>query len=357
MTFIFWRKTIDIFHSVYLQNLAETHNVILVTEIRIGEDRRKDGFYIPDFGKVEVVVAPGEEKINDLLNCSSIHIFSGLNTYRLPTKALKLAVKRKLQIGIFMEPFVWMGIKGKLRFIKYFLLRLKYSKHIGFILTTGKRGRWCYESVGFLKSKIYDWAYFTETPKIEIKDHSGNLPKILFIGTINTNKNILLLIETCKRLNIIDQLSIIGTGVLEDDLREKIKGTKCNYLGKVPNKEVHQKIADSDVLILPSLYDGWGAVINEALMCGTPVIASDRCGASILLRGNRGRVFSIKKNNLEAVMSDFLLSLPYNQNVREEIRAWALQNISGEAAAKYLEEIIEHVEEKTTRCPVAPWLR
>jgi glycosyltransferase involved in cell wall biosynthesis len=139
-------------------------------------------------------------------------------------------------------------------------------------------------------------------------------------------------------------------------LQQAIRNTKCNYWGKVPNQEVHKIIADSDVLILPSIYDGWGAVVNEALMCGTPVIASNNCGSSILLQSIRGRVFSIEKDNLDEVLQGFLSVLPYDINKRKEIKNWALQNISGEAAAKYFDEIIADVVGNTFQRPVVPWL-
>jgi glycosyltransferase involved in cell wall biosynthesis len=37
----------------------------------------------------------------------------------------------------------------------------------------------------------------------------------------------------------------------------------------------------ADVFVLPSRSETWGLSINEALACGTPVIVSDKCGASI----------------------------------------------------------------------------
>jgi glycosyltransferase involved in cell wall biosynthesis len=357
MTYIFWQPVLSILNSSFLRSLSEIQNVILVSEMQMSEKRIKHGFYIPDTGAAKVVVAPDNIQIEELLqNTDAIHIFSGIRAFKMPSKVLKLAVKRKLNIGIFTEPFNWMGLKGKMRFLKYNLLRIKFAKHIEFIIVTGVRGRWCYESAGFKKSIIYDWAYFTEIPQIEIKTHANNKPKLLFIGSIDRRKNILALVDVCKAVGVIDQLTIIGIGPLEKKLRKAIENTKCTYLGRVFNLEVHQKIADSDVLILPSLYDGWGAVINEALMCGTPAIASENCGSSILLRGIRGRVFSIEKNNLKNVLSDFLQYLPYEMAQREEIRNWALQNISGEIAAQYFMEIINHVNKEISQRPVAPWL-
>jgi glycosyltransferase involved in cell wall biosynthesis len=356
MTFIFWQSTFCILHSAFLRNLAETYNVILVSETEITPMRIKHGFYIPDFGKVQVIVSPNEDDISQMFKLDAIHIVSGVQAFKLSNRAFDIAVKKNLTVGIFSEPFNWMGVKGKLRFLKYWLFRVRYDKHINFIITTGKRGRWCFESVGFNKSVIYDWAYFTETHPVAIHENQTQNPKLLFIGSIDVRKNILRLISACKKLGCIDNLTIVGTGPLENQLQQAIKHTNCNYLGKVPNREIHKIIANSDVLILPSIYDGWGAVVNEALMCGTPVIASNNCGSSILLQGIRGRVFSIEKDNLEEVLHDFMNVLPYDINKREEIKGWAVQNISGETAAKYFNEIIQHVFGKSFNRPVAPWL-
>jgi glycosyltransferase involved in cell wall biosynthesis len=295
--------------------------------------------------------------MNELLAIkNAVHVFSGVNAFPMVDQAFKLAVTRKRTIGIMSEPFNWFGLKGKLRFVKYFLFNLKYGNRIDFILTTGKRGRWCFERTGFTENKIFEWAYFTETPDVSVYDNKTADFKLLFIGSIDKRKNILSLVDVCRKLNIINQLQIIGTGNLEKELLQKIGDTECQYLGKVPNQAIHKIIAHSDVLALPSIFDGWGAVVNEALMCGIPVIASDNCGSSALLQGIRGRVFSVKKNNLEDVLKDFITVLPYNAEQRKEIRNWAFRNISGEAAARYFTDIIKHVRKETVQRPVAPWL-
>ena len=46
------------------------------------------------------------------------------------------------------------------------------------------------------------------------------------------------------------------------------------------------------MLILPSRHDGWGVVVNEALLQGVPVIASENVGARCLIEANgAGAVF------------------------------------------------------------------
>ena len=59
------------------------------------------------------------------------------------------------------------------------------------------------------------------------------------------------------------------------------------------NEQVRQELLKSDVLILPSKFDGWGCVVNEALQCGLRVIVSDACGAHSLIQENHdlGEVF------------------------------------------------------------------
>ena len=53
--------------------------------------------------------------------------------------------------------------------------------------------------------------------------------------------------------------------------------------GPLPSQAVEAEITKADLLILPSRFDGWGAVVNEALAHGCRVLASDRVQASVLL--------------------------------------------------------------------------
>jgi hypothetical protein len=92
-------------------------------------------------------------------------------------------------------------------------------------------------------------------------------------------------------------------------------------------------------------------------MCGVPVIVSNRCGASILINDIRGRVFSIEKNDLKEVLQNFMVELPYNVEKRENIRNWALNNISGEAAAHYFIDVIKYITGESVQAPIAPWLK
>ena len=52
------------------------------------------------------------------------------------------------------------------------------------------------------------------------------------------------------------------------------------FMGFQNQTELPQFYAIADVFVLPSSFDPWGLVVNEAMCCGCPVIASDHVGAA-----------------------------------------------------------------------------
>jgi len=357
--FIFWQIIPSIHESSFIRNLADRHEVIFVAEQAVCKKRIKSGWHIPDLGKTKLIISPDEEHICTLLSiANAVHIVSSIRANKISETIFDYAVKRKIKMGVLCEQVKLNKLKDKLRYLKYIYLRLRYKKYIDFILATGNQARKFFEFTGFGKNKIFDWAYFTEQSKYFVPETKNEKTKLFFVGRIDIRKNILSLVDVCKKLSEqIEVLTIVGGGPLESDLLEIIKDSRCKYLGHQPNEEVNRIMCESDLLILPSIFDGWGAVVNEALACGTPVLVSDKCGSLSLINETRGRVFSIKKNNMETILRSFLKELPYSTEKRREIREWALKNISGEAAANYFEQIIEYVTRKTVDKPVAPWLQ
>ena len=97
-------------------------------------------------------------------------------------------------------------------------------------------------------------------------------------------------------------------------------------------------MAKNDILILPSIHDGWGAVVNEALQTGMYVFCSNACGAADLLQNECiGKVFRI---NDTKQLSEIMLWCHNNINTIRKDRSfrqqWAKDNISGEVIAQYM---------------------
>ena len=55
---------------------------------------------------------------------------------------------------------------------------------------------------------------------------------------------------------------------------------RVKFLGFINQSQLPALYAAADVLVLPSSYDAFGVVVNEAMCCGCPVIVSDQVGAA-----------------------------------------------------------------------------
>lgn len=114
--------------------------------------------------------------------------------------------------------------------------------------------------------------------------------KFLFIGRLSAEKNLNLLLDVFARLQEC-ALTIVGAGPDEDRLKA-VATANVVFAGIVENSMLKNIFAENDFLILPSMSEPWGLVVEEALYFGLPVIVSNRCGASELVKkGENGWVF------------------------------------------------------------------
>ncbi len=98
-------------------------------------------------------------------------------------------------------------------------------------------------------------------------------PFILSVGTIEPRKNIRRLIQAYQQLKLKNlELLIVGKfGWGEKD--RPIPGVKL--LGFVPDEELARLYSQAQVFVYPSLYEGFGLPVVEALSCGCPVVTSN----------------------------------------------------------------------------------
>lgn len=84
---------------------------------------------------------------------------------------------------------------------------------------------------------------------------------------------------------------IVGSGEQNDELRQLAGDAHMHnvvFAGPQSSAKLVSYYVAADVLVFPSLEDVWGMVVNEALCCGLPVIASKYAGASQELVADRG---------------------------------------------------------------------
>ncbi len=341
MKFVFWQNVISIHQSAFIKALANKYDVTLIAAEDITEQRKADGWSIPDMGAAKVLVAPSQTKIEELLSQKDTkQVFSGIDAFPMVYAVFKQAITEGCDISVMMEPYQWQGLKGFMRRCKYAFHALRYSKYIKHIFATGDLGVKAFRKAGFPAKKLHQWGYFTEQ-NVANTTSQNSKPKLIFVGSIDKRKNILALVDAANKCQeLYDEFLIIGGGPLETELKEAIrKNNKIHYLGRVHNEAVAPLIASCDLLVLPSLFDGWGAVVNEALSQGTRVLCSDNCGAASLLDGSsRGGVFNLNdKESLATELKKWLSEEPLSVEDRKEIAIWSSKAISGSVASQYFE--------------------
>lgn len=110
----------------------------------------------------------------------------------------------------------------------------------------------------------------------------NDVPKIIFAGRFSEEKGIDILLKASKPEW---QLQFAGAGPLEYLLKDKGK-----LLGWLSIKQLREKISQADVLVLPSYTEGLPNVILDAMMVGTPVVASNVGGIPELLQNGKAGI-------------------------------------------------------------------
>ncbi len=139
MDFVFWQNIISIHQSAFLEALAKQQGVgkvMLVVEHELTPVRKSMGWETPELNGVEVVMSPSDRQVTDIVfeKKHAVHVMGGIRIGRMIAKAFDACIKNKCRIGIMTEPYDDAGLKGRLRKAKYTLYRMRYFKHIGFVL-------------------------------------------------------------------------------------------------------------------------------------------------------------------------------------------------------------------------------
>lgn len=112
-------------------------------------------------------------------------------------------------------------------------------------------------------------------------------------------------------------LIIIGHGPLRSELENKVRTLNLNryvrFVSFVPNEELVFWFNAADLFVLPSLGEGFGIVLIEALSCGLPIVASNVGGIpEIINESNLGILIS--PGNIEELSNGILQGLNNNWN-------------------------------------------
>jgi glycosyltransferase involved in cell wall biosynthesis len=149
---------------------------------------------------------------------------------------------------------------------------------------------------------------------------------ILFVGRLVKVKNISLLIRSYSQTGTDDSiLIIVGSGPLETELKQIATDNsihdKVIFQGRLEGNELHAWFAIAHLFVLPSTYEPFGAVVNEALLAGCQVLCSNKAGAATLINEKNGELFNpYDKDELTEKMKKILNTISVLQNTEISVR-------------------------------------
>ncbi|MBC7915809.1 MAG: glycosyltransferase family 4 protein [Pyrinomonadaceae bacterium] len=150
--------------------------------------------------------------------------------------------------------------------------------------------------------------------------HGNKKLRLLFVGGLSQRKGIADLFAVADKLSTYIDLTIVGRKTTNNCLALDKELKKHKWIPSLPHNEILSLMQQHDVLVFPSLFEGFGLVITEAMAQGTPVITTDRTvGPDIIDHGHNGWIIEAGSTDaLQKAIEDLLVNPDLIQDAGRE---------------------------------------
>jgi glycosyltransferase involved in cell wall biosynthesis len=160
------------------------------------------------------------------------------------------------------------------------------QRFIDVLWVTGERQRWLAHRLGYRGDRCWSGFYACDVdafaPAAAV-DRGSREPAFLFVGRYVSEKGIDTLAaayaEYRRRVAAPWKLVCAGAGAL----RDRLIACGAEDRGFVQPPALPALMAEATAFVLPSTFEPWGVVLQEAAAAGLPLLASNACGASVHL--------------------------------------------------------------------------
>jgi glycosyltransferase involved in cell wall biosynthesis len=163
-------------------------------------------------------------------------------------------------------------------------------------------------------------------PLGKVKKKKG---KIIFVGNIEDGKKgFVYLLKALTRIsNAVRLTAVDGGAPHRNSTGQLIKklglGDRVEFTGKTSVEELVRHYNESEIAVVPSIYEGFGFPAAEAMSCGIPVIASDG-GALPEVVGDAGIIVPARN---DAAIADAVNELISDSKKLQEMREWGIERV------------------------------
>jgi glycosyltransferase involved in cell wall biosynthesis len=220
-----------------------------------------------------------------------------------------------------------------------------YSLYDAYIALTPHEKDIVLRKLGFLNNRVVIIPNGINPPKTQYYiDESAIDNKVLYLGSISREKNILLLIKSMRHVaEEIRNVKLILVGPDEGLMEEIHNYAKSKnlthiieHLGPIYGDEKYKVYASSAVFSLPSLYEAFGITLLEASIVGTPSVITGEGGQLYVAPPNKVSLWA-KPNS--KCFANAIITLLNDKNLRKKLgqyaREWAQQYTWNRILPKY----------------------
>jgi glycosyltransferase involved in cell wall biosynthesis len=366
---LLWQSELSPHMTGFARALARFgHDVTYASESTVTSERLQLGWRSEPMPDVKLKLLSGKNEAIDLAKSSSsdvIHVCQGFRSNGVIYPAQKVLRDLRRRQWVAMEGVNDRGWKGPIKRAIYRGSILKASESIDGVLATGLKTRGWLVDRGMQSDKVYPFAYFVDIDA-DVKrealpiDVKGTFT-FVFAGQLIRRKRIDWMLRALSCVLDFDfQILIVGTGPLRAALENQSDSrvaARTTWLGGMTRPLLANVLKNSDCLVLPSEWDGWGSVASEALMCGTPVVCSSACGvADMVAASKESHVFSFDSFvSLVESLRGMLEQGRIDEEARRSLSSWANASIASDAGAQYLSDVFDACYDHQT-VPCAPWV-
>ncbi|GEM_PF-958311 len=263
--------------------------------------------------------------------------------------AMLIAFSRGIPVLLRGESNLLPKIPQWKSFIKRLILTCLF-KRVSAFLAIGKYNSDFYEHYGVSKEKIFLIPYTVNniffilkadtliSKKNTLREKYGiplDLSIILFSGKLIDVKRPL---DLLKAYEIVSKnykvgLAYVGDGRLRNELEDycdKNHVENVYFMGFRNQTELPEFYSMADVFVLPSSFEPWGLVVNEAMCFSLPIIISDQVGAGgdLVKEGVNGFIFPVRdifalSEKLKVILADKNLAQKMGRASKEIIAKWS----------------------------------
>lgn len=230
----------------------------------------------------------------------------------------------------------------------------------------GRRRIYHYGELAFLRAADYVLTpspYISEEIKREVgrdalvcpipfkrRDISGNRPepqpgRLLCVATIEPRKGQLYLmkaLDLLRRRGVPCHLDLVGKTVdkaYADAVRKEAEdaGLDVTFHGYIDEAGMESLHRQADIFVFPSLMEGYGMALNEAMAYGTPVVCFDNSAMPYSVKDSRNGL--LVKNENPAALADALEKIITDRELREKLGKGAYAHALALTGQKEFEEI------------------